>query len=243
MPEIRVVENLEKLSQAAVDLFVEIANEAIEDRGQFSVALSGGSTPASLYKLLASDRFREALDWNKVFFFFGDERNVPANSPDSNYRLASETLFPVLHGNLENVRAWQTSLESPEETARDYALKLERYFRGLPLFDLILLGLGTDCHTASLFPSTKALRSMDETAVANWVPQFNDYRFTMTFPVINNSRNIIFLVSGKEKAEAVSLVLESPGQPGDYPAQGVQPTDGTLYWLLDEPAASLLKNR
>src|SRR5829696_55782 len=130
MPEIRVVENLEKLSQAAADLFVEIANQAIEDRGQFSVALSGGSTPASLYKLLASDRFREALDWNKVFFFFGDERNVPANSPDSNYRLASETLFPVLHGKLENVRAWQTSLEAPDETARDYALKLERHFRG-----------------------------------------------------------------------------------------------------------------
>lgn len=240
MKEIRVFENPGELSTAATDLFVEIAAAAISERGQFAVALSGGSTPAPVYKLLASESYRSRLDWKKVFFFFVDERNVPADSPESNYRLANEVLFSALPLHQDSVRKWETARELPQKIAEDYALEIEHFFQGFPRFDLILLGLGTDCHTASLFPRTPALKENEEVAVANWVEKVNDYRLTITFPVINNAANVMFLVSGAEKAKAVQSVLEGDRLPDEYPAQLVQPKDGDLYWLLDEAAAALL---
>jgi len=240
MKEIRVFETADELSAAAAELFIKTAATAISQRGQFAVALSGGSTPAPVYKLLA-EHYRDDLDWNKVFFFFGDERNVPAVSPDSNYRMVNEVLFSALPLNRDSVREWPTFREVPEKIAEDYALEIEFFFQGFPRFDLILLGLGTDCHTASLFPHTQALKENEKVAVANWVEKLNDYRLTITFPVINNAANVMFLVSGKEKVKAVAHVLEGERRPDDFPAQLVEPTSGRLFWLLDIDAAALLK--
>ena len=240
MRETRVFENLDQLSKAAAELFVEIGARSIAGRGRFAVALSGGSTPESLYKLLGSKQFRSSLDWTKAVFFFGDERNVQRDSPESNYRMANETLFASLPLEHDSVHEWPTYELVPEKIAQDYAREIEHFFQGFPRFDLVLLGLGSDGHTASLFPNTNALRKTDEIAVANWVPKLNYHRFTLTFPVLNNAANLIFLVSGKEKAETVATVLEGEFRPDEWPAQFVQPRDGNLYWLLDESSASKL---
>ncbi len=239
MRKIRVFETPDELNAAAAELFFEIAEAAISQRGQFAVALSGGSTPAPVYKIL-SERYRSRLDWKSVFFFFGDERNVPDDSPESNYRMGNEALFSALPLHHDSVRAWPTWREVPEKIAEDYADELDHFFRGFPRFDLILLGLGTDCHTASLFPQTSALAEKEEIAVANWVEKLSDFRFTLTFPLINNAANVVFIVSGKEKAEAAAQVLEGEFRPDEFPAQFVDPENGTLYWLVDEAAASLL---
>ena len=242
MRDTRVFENLDQLSHAAAELFVEIGSYGIATRGRFVVALSGGSTPGSLYKLLASEQFKNALDWKKCFFFFGDERNVASDSPESNYRMANATLLSALPLHEDSVREWPTYKLVPEKIAKDYALEIENFFQGFPRFDLVLLGLGSDGHTASLFPNTNALRENDEIAVANWVPKMDDHRLTLTFPVLNNAANLIFLVSGKEKAETVADVLEGEFRPDDLPAQFVQPVAGDLYWLLDRSAASELRS-
>ncbi|MEP7147581.1 MAG: 6-phosphogluconolactonase [Acidobacteriota bacterium] len=239
MRKIRVFETPDELNAAAAELFVEIGEAAISKRGQFVVALSGGSTPAPVYKLIA-ERHRSRLDWKRVFFFFGDERNVPADSPESNYRMANDTLFSALPLHHDSVHKWPTWREVPEKIAEDYALEINHFFQGSPRLDLILLGLGTDCHTASLFPQTSALGENEKIAVANWVEKLGDYRFTLTFPLINNAPNVMFIVSGKEKAEAAAQVLEGEFRPDEFPAQFVDPENGTLYWLVDETAASLL---
>ncbi|HUR99965.1 MAG TPA: 6-phosphogluconolactonase [Pyrinomonadaceae bacterium] len=241
MRETRIFESLDRLSYAAAELFVAIGAESIAKRERFAVALSGGSTPKSLYKLLASEQFRDVLDWKKIFFFFGDERNVARDSLDSNYRMADETLFSALPLNLDSVHEWPTFEEGPGKIAGDYAREMEQFFHGFPRFDLVLLGLGNDGHTASLFPNTDALKEKDAIAVSNWVPKLDDHRFTMTFPVLNNAANVIFLVSGKEKAETVAAVLEGGFRPDELPAQFVQPVNGNLYWLLDQAAASKLQ--
>lgn len=235
--------DLAELSRAGAELFVEIAGRSIDSRGKFSVALSGGSTPRSLYSRMSLPEFSERVDWTKVTFFFGDERRVPSDSSESNFRMARESLLDPLQIDSSHIHAWETSDAEPAETARNYAKQLGDFFAGRPRFDLVLLGLGSDAHTASLFPHTEALHEREKYAVENWVEKVGDYRFTMTFPVINNAANAIFLVSGADKAQAVSDVLEGDFQPDDFPAQFVLPENGELYWLLDEPAASLLRNR
>jgi 6-phosphogluconolactonase len=240
MRDVRIFENLDELSHAAAELFVDITTASITERGRCSVALSGGSTPKSLYRLLASQQFRNALDWTDIFFFIGDERNVPGDSPESNCRMVRETLFAALPIPEDRIHEWPTHREVPETIAEDYARDLEHFFSGFPRFDLVLLGLGADAHTASLFPDSPGLRENERFAIANWVEKLDDYRLTLTFPVLNNAANAIFLVSGKEKAEAVANVFEAEFRPDDLPAQFVQPLDGDLYWLLDRPAASRL---
>lgn len=235
--------DLDELSRAAAQLFVEIAGRSIDARGRFSVALSGGSTPRALYERLTRPEFRDRVDWTNVKFFFGDERRVPHDSPESNFRMARESLLDELRIDPGDVHAWETLEENPTETALKYANELKEFFGGRPRFDLVLLGLGSDAHTASLFPHTEALHERERFAVENWIEKLGDYRFTITFPVINNAANTIFLVSGEAKAQAVSDVLEGDFRPDDLPAQFVLPENGELYWLLDEPAASLLRNR
>src|SRR5215203_457093 len=176
MYHILIKKDLEDLSSAAADLFSVIANDSIARKGFFSVALSGGTTPRSLYSLLASDRYRDSIDWSKVRIFFGDERNVPHDSPESNYRMACETLIDPLGIPEENVSRWQTEL-GPDDAADRYQQELEK---NGPL-DLILLGLGRDAHTASLFPNTAALREKEKLAVANRVEELKTYRLTLTF--------------------------------------------------------------
>ncbi len=241
---IKVFQNIEELNNYAAEKFVEIANDAIELRNRFAVALAGGSTPKSLYRLLAGDEFKNRIDWKKAFFFFGDERNVLPNDADSNYRMANENLFAPLEINAENIFRWQTEFANPAEIAVDYANSVHQFFNlienDLPQFDLILLGMGADGHTASLFPNTKALSEKKNIAVANDVEKLDTTRLTLTFPVINNAANIIFLVAGADKAEALREVLEGKSAPDKYPSQTVKPANGELFWLLDENAAKLL---
>lgn len=242
---IKAFQNLAELNAFAAENFVEIANEAIEDRGKFTVALAGGSTPRSLYQLLSSDKLKEKIDWSKVFFFFGDERNVSPDDAESNFRMAHENLFAPLEIHVNNIFPWLTGSETPEIVAEIYQGEIKRFFNleenEFPRFDLILLGMGADGHTASLFPFTEALRETENFAVANYVEKLNDWRFTLTFPLINNARNIIFLVAGEDKAETLREVLEGEFEPERLPSQNVKPENGNLFWLLDENVAKLLR--
>ena len=242
--EIQIKENAAALNEAAAELFIRIAQEAIDQHKWFSVALSGGSTPRSLYSLLASESYSSAIDWSRVSFFFGDERNVPPDSDESNYRMAHETLLGPLRINTKQVHRWRTELPDIDDAARSYEADLRNYLdrskRGL---DLVLLGLGDDAHTASLFPHSPALREKERLAVVNPVEKLHADRLTMTFPAINSAVNIMFLVSGKGKSEAVASVLEAEHNPDQYPAQSVQPDNGRLYWLVDKDAAADLKSK
>jgi 6-phosphogluconolactonase len=231
------------LFAAAAEEIVRSANEAVNERGRFTLALSGGSTPKSLYHLLASNA-RATLPWDKVFFFWGDERHVPPTDPESNYRLVNEAMLskvPVPAGNV-----FRFSAENPDAAAvaDAYDKTLRKFFQigqdALPRFDLILLGMGPDGHTASLFPGTTALQEKSQLSVANWVDKLKTHRLTLTLPVLNAARTDLFLVSGTDKASVVRSVLEEnvPGE--QYPAKLVQPKNGRLIWLLDRAAASAL---
>jgi len=251
---LKVFSNLEELSRFAAEKFIEIAGEAIEKHGGFTVALAGGSTPKSLYQLLGSGEFKNKIDWSKVFFFFGDERNVAPGDAESNFRMANENLFQPLRISVENIFRWQTEIENAEEIAETYAEALTEFFgrrenspaheggSDLPHFDLILLGMGDDGHTASLFPFTKALTEKSRIAVENWVEKLNSNRLTLTFPAINNASNIIFLISGASKAVILREVLEDEFRGEQLPSQNVKPTNGNLFWLIDTDSARLLNN-
>jgi len=239
--DIRILNTPQELFQAAAAEFIALASAAIRDHGKFTVALSGGSTPKSLYSVLA----RSALPWDKIFFFWSDERHVPPDHPDSNYRMAKEALLskvPVPPENIFRVRAEE---KDANVVAKDYEEALKLFFRlkpgEFPRFDLILLGLGPDGHTASLFPNTAALNETKRLVVANWVEKFKTNRITFTYPVLNYAACVIFLVSGGDKSEIVREVLENPG--ADLPSQKVHPANGRLLWLLDKDAASKLSKK
>lgn len=236
--KIIVSKDLEELSSRAAAEFVRIASESIAERQSFTVALSGGSTPKALYKKLVDSD----LNWSKVYFFFGDERNVPNDDEQSNFRMADENLFRSLSIASDKVYRWKTEIGEPQRIATAYADSINDFFmtQTPPRFDLILLGMGSDGHTASLFPNTKALDEKEKLAVANWVPQLDTWRYTLTYPVINNARNIMFLVAGTDKAETLKAVLEGQRRPGELPSQSIHPTNGELIWFIDEAAASLL---
>lgn len=241
---IKIFPNSDELNFFAAEKFVEIANKAIEENGRFTVALAGGSTPKLLYQLLASDKFKNQIDWKKVFFFFGDERNVLPDDDESNFRLANENLFAPLQINGEYIFRWQTELKDAEKVAEDYEVSVTVFFalseNETPRFDLILLGMGEDGHTASLFPLTEALKESKKIVAVNWVEKLNTNRLTFTYPTINNASNIIFLVSGESKAEALKEIFEGEYQPEKYPAQAVKLNDGDLFWLIERSAARLL---
>ena len=237
----------QQLTGFAADKFIEIANAAIDSGGGiFTVALSGGSTPKSLYRLLSSDEFKNKVDWSKVFFFFGDERNVAPDDQESNFRMANENIFVPLQIPEANILRWNTGDKNAEEAADDYETAILLFFgldeqERFPKFDLILLGMGDDGHTASLFPDTSALKENERIAVANSVEKLAATRLTLTLPVINNAANVIFLVKGADKAETLREVLTGEYQPEKYPSQAVRPASGDLFWLVDDEAARLLK--
>lgn len=242
MREIIIAADKNELSKIAAERFVDIATAAIREQGRFVVALSGGSTPKSLNNLLASDGFRNRIDWNKVTFFFGDERDVPPDADESNFRMANETLFTPLGIAKEKVYRWQTELNDADQTVSEYKKCLSNFFgpgsaKELPVFDLILLGMGPDGHTASLFPYTKALHETVESVSKNWIEKLQTWRFTFTFPIINNAANIIFLAAGAEKADALKKVVEDTQDCEQFPSQCVVPRNGKLVWLVDSAAA------
>jgi 6-phosphogluconolactonase len=239
-PEIRVLNTPHELFAAAAAEFVGVAEQAIHNTGRFTVALSGGSTPRNLYSLLASNEVPQ-LPWDKIYFFFSDERYVPPDHPESNYRMANESLLSKVPLPKQNIFRVPTELADAEAAAKEYERKIRSFFHAqpgeIPGFDLILLGMGPDGHTASLFPGTAALEERNRLVVANWVEKFKSYRITFTLPLLNHAAWIMFIVSGQDKAETVRKVLRE-GQ--DLPARRVQPAAGKLIWLLDQAAGSQL---
>ncbi len=229
------------LFHAAAEEFVRAARTAIGAQGRFTAALSGGSTPKALYSLLGTNYATFA--WNRVFLFFGDERHVPPTDTESNYRMVNESLLTKIAIPAENV--FHVPTENPDASvdASEYETQIRRFFElkpgEFPRFDLILLGMGPDGHTASLFPDSAALDEQSRLVVANWVAKFNTYRITFTFPVLNRAAEVMFLATGSDKAETLRQVLEGKSTP-PLPSQRVQPTDGKLLWMLDEAAAAKL---
>jgi 6-phosphogluconolactonase len=206
------------------------------------VALSGGSSPKKLYELLASAAYRKQVSWREVYFFFGDERHVPHTDAESNYLMAKTALLAPLGILPEQVFAVDTSLP-PTEAAQAYTRSLLGFFgSGEPQFDLVLLGLGNDAHTASLFPHTPVLRSTTAGAEAVYLEDKKVHRITLTAPLLNQARAVAFLAYGADKALAVEQVLQGPQSPEEFPAQLIAPFS-ELHWFLDEAAASLLPNQ
>lgn len=235
-PDIHVSENPEAMSLHGAELFCALARDAIALRKTFRAVLSGGSTPLRLYSLMASEPYRSRVHWRGVELFFGDERCVPPEHRDSNFKSINEALLSHVP-----VKAHRMQGElPPREAALRYEEDIRRAFgsdEGIPAFDLVLLGLGTDGHTASLFPGTEVLGETERLAAAVYVERLDSWRVTLTLPVINAARNVVFLVSGGAKAQIVKDVIEGPGS---YPASLVRPAAAKVLWLLDRAAASLL---
>lgn len=233
-----VYETPTELAQAAARDFAARAKSAIEERGRFAVALAGGSTPKATYEVLARD-YAEDFDWGAVHAFFGDERTVPPDHEDSNYRTAREALLD--HVPVGSAHRMRGELP-PEEAASAYEEDLREFFGpdGLPRFDLILCGIGDDGHTLSLFPETAALDVTDRLVVANPVLKLETMRLTLTVPVVNAAHAVSFLVAGEGKAAAVKEILEGNAVPRAYPAKYVDPQSGDLTWMVDRAAARLL---
>ena len=238
---IHILKTIPHLIKAVALHFISVGNNAIASRGEFNVVLSGGSSPKKLYELLASPEYKEQVNWEKVNFFFGDERDVPANDSENNAYMAKRTLLDPLNIPKSNIFPINTSL-SPQEAAKNYTSTITSQLSRQDLqFDLILLGLGENAHTASLFPYTSVLTDKSTSIQAVFLEDQKVYRITMTAPLINQARNITFLVYGQQKAKAVHQVLEGEFDPEQYPAQLIDPEKGELHWFLDEAAASLLK--
>jgi 6-phosphogluconolactonase len=240
---INIFDSEDKVLTAVADMIVVKAHEAIAQRERFNLALSGGSSPKKLYELLASDKYRNRIEWNKVFFFFGDERYVPLNDSNSNYLMAKKALFEPL--SIADTHAFpvNTSL-TPIEAAHDYELRLLHHFRDPHCrFDLVLLGLGDNSHTASLFPFTSVLHEQKALVKEVYVDEVKMFRITFTAPLINAARAIVFLVYGAAKAEAVYNILRGEENMLAYPAQLIRPEYGELIWFLDDAAAARIVNR
>ncbi|MCA0452940.1 MAG: 6-phosphogluconolactonase [Chloroflexi bacterium] len=239
MTDIRIAQDTTALAEMAAETIQTLADDAIQARGSFTIALSGGSTPKALFILLAS-QYHDTIDWNRVFIFWGDERCVPPDHADSNYRMARETLLDHVNLPTDNVFRLKGELPPPE-AAEDYERVLHSFFGDeLPRLDLILLGMGDDGHTASLFPHTEALKETQRWVVPNYVSAKETWRLTLTALVINNAANVMFLVAGTEKAERLKQVLQGAYQPETLPSQLVKPTNGNLIWGVDQTAAALL---
>lgn len=238
-PHLRIYRDAEELAHGAAKEFQLRASREIESRGRFSVALSGGSTPKRLFRVLADHPFREAVPWQNIHVFWGDERTVPPDHPDSNFGSAHEILLSKVAIPAANVHRIEGERD-PEDAAVRYEQRLRRHFElaahRLPQFDLVFLGLGGDGHTASLFPDSEALNERERLVVAPWVKKLDTYRVTLTPPVINRAACILFLVSGQDKAEVLERILEHPDEGPLLPAQVIRPTAGELYWLVDELA-------
>lgn len=247
---IEVYENAKELAWAAALRFASLAEQAVQEHGRFTVALSGGSTPKALFALLSAPPFLGSLPWHAIHLFWGDERCVPPDHADSNFRMTRETLLSKAPIPAENIFRIPAEDEDHQRAAANYSQTIEKFFTlaatdsgsEMPRFDLVFLGMGPDGHTASLFPGTDALQLNDRIAVANFVEKFNAWRITLTAAAINHAHQIIFLVAGEDKAATLKEVLEGEYQPQQYPSQLINPVKGTLSWLIDEAAGSLLTN-
>lgn len=240
--KINVFDTEDAVLNGLAKFFVATAASSIANHGQFSVALSGGNSPKKLYELLASPVYKDKVEWEKVHFFFGDERYVPQTDPQSNYLMAKKALLEPLELSYRQIFPVDTSV-SPDEAAAKYTNDINLYFAGFDArFDLVLLGLGDNSHTASLFPHTPVLHDKTASAKAVFLEDQQVYRITMTAPLINQAHHVVYLVYGAGKAEAVHHVIEDKKDIENYPAQLIKPTGGELQWFLDSPAAALIKH-
>jgi len=232
----------EDFSHTAAELIVRDIIENLELKDFFTLVLPGGSTPGKMYEVLASDEtFRSKIPWERIHFFWGDERHVPPDHKESNYRMAHGTMLSKIPVPAENIHRIKSENPDADEAAKQYEEELQTFFNigtgELPRFDCVLLGMGTDGHTASLFPGTDALYERKRLVVATWVERFQMYRITLTLPLLNNTDFVMFLVSGKEKAEVLKEVIEGKGHTNFLPAQLIRPEHGRLLWLVDKSAA------
>jgi 6-phosphogluconolactonase len=246
-PQIRIVADSVALARTAAEIFVRWVQEAAQTKDIVTVALSGGSTPKSLYALLANDAaFRTQVPWDKIHFFWGDERHVPPDHPESNYRMAHEAMLsrvPIPASHIHRIKAENANADqAAEEYERMLQAVVQTAESALPRFDVVLLGMGPDGHTASLFPGTTALQERTRLVAANWVEKFSAYRITLTLPILNNADRILFIIGGADKAETLQAVLEGDQQSPRFPSQLIRPTHGSLVWLVDKAAASQLRS-
>jgi len=255
MMQVEVLPDPASLARAGAKHFVALATTAIVARGRFTVALSGGETPRGMHAELARPPFLDQVDWPRVHVFWSDERCVPPDRPGSSFRMARETLLDRVPLPAANIHRMRGEIE-PQRAAAQYEQELREFFAGSsertasgdagepPRFDLILLGMGEDGHTASLFPGTPALRELRRWVMAHYVEKLDAWRITLTLPVINAAADVMFLVSGAKKAETLRRVLVDPAPAGaeGLPARMVAPTAGRVVWLVDTPAAALVRD-
>jgi 6-phosphogluconolactonase len=237
---IKVFQSYDELNKAAAEFIIAIAKKSIAARGRFTISLSGGQTPEKLYSLLAENPYREQIDWSRTFIFWGDERCVSLDDEQNNAHRAKELLLDKIDIPASNIYRIPVNLP-PEEAAIQYQNEINSFFKDeIPHFDIILLGLGENGHTASLFPKTKVLNEPVEGVRAIYVEEEKMFRVTMTAPLINQAHNILFMVTGEKKAEILEKVLCGSYVLDIYPAQLIKPTDGNLFWFIDGDAASLI---
>jgi 6-phosphogluconolactonase len=236
---LQVFPNGQPFFKAVADFIIRIANKSIKENGKFVVALSGGNTPNQLYSLLSSETYRKQIPWKKTFVFWGDERCVGLHDKLNNAHVAVSLLLDKVHIPPLNIFPIPVNL-SPKEAAIQYEQTIKSFFgNAVPAFDLILLGLGENAHTASLFPATGILKEQNHLVKEVYVEEQKMFRISMTAPLMNLAHNIAFLLTGKSKAEVLKTVFTSAYQPNKYPAQLIKPINGELFWLADEDAASL----
>lgn len=249
--EVLIYADAAELAREAARQFAEMAEAFTNDAGRFTVALSGGSTPKAMFQILADKPFADSLPWGSIYFFWGDERCVPPDHAESNYRMTDETLLSKVPIQRENIFRIPAEDEDHQRAAANYSETIRRFFNPVaaapgtesesPRLDLVFLGMGADGHTASLFPATAALCANDRIAAANYVDKLKSWRITLTADTINSARNIIFLVAGADKAPPLKEVIAGEPNPEQYPSQLIEPSHGSLLWMVDEAAASLLR--
>jgi len=242
-PEIRVYPTPETLFQETAHQFMQIAREAVNERGRFVAALSGGSTPKGLFQQISEEPYRTLIPWAKTYFFWVDERHVPLTDGASNYRMTQEFLLAKVPIPKANVFPMTDGSQPVERAASVYEIKMGKFFGAgaLPAFDLTLLGMGDDGHTASLFPGMPQLNELHKWVVGYFVDEARKERVSLTFPVLNASRNLLVLVEGQKKAERLKDALEGPSEPPRLPIQYLRPAGGKLVFAMDAAAAALLK--
>jgi 6-phosphogluconolactonase len=243
--DVQILPDGAAIAKRAADLWISAAKSAVQQSGVFYVSLSGGSTPKALYSLLATDpALRAQVPWDKTQFFFGDERHVPPDHKDSNFRMASESMLSKVPVKPEQIHRIKAENPDADKAALEYEQDLRSSFQlgpgQLPRFDLFLVGMGDEGHALSLFPGTKALHDNGRLVMRNWVGKFYTHRITMTAPVANNAATVMFMVTKADKAPALKAVLEGPREPEQLPSQLFAPANGKLLWLVDKDAASML---
>ena len=240
--KVNVFNTANEITEGLAKLIVETGQKAIAANNKFSIALSGGNSPKILFQLLASEKYKNELDYSKVFFFFGDERYVPHNHQDSNYLMAKESLLVPLGIPEHQVFKVDTSLD-PASAAQDYERHICKFFNDEPVFDFILLGLGDDAHTASIFPGTPLIWIDEEMVKEVYLEDKQVYRISFTAPLINKANHVAFLTFGANKADAIKAVFEQEKDFNKYPAQLINPESGNLHWFVDQAAVSKLEQK